>query len=241
MIRGATADWLVVDDAAALARHAAREVVAALGAALTDRGQASWVLSGGSTPLLLFRRLAAEPAALDWRRVSFYWADERCVPPERPESNYGAARRELLDRLPVTGERVHRIRGELPPAEAVRRYERQVAAALAAGQFDLVLLGLGADGHTASLFPGALPAVSGGRLVAATTSPVPPAARVSLTPAALSASRRTIFMVAGESKAEAVAASLSPASPDGSVAGLVRPTAGRPLWLLDRAAAAGLR
>ncbi len=221
-----------------LARRAADEVVTALGEAIERRSRASWVLAGGSTPRRLYELLAARPRALDWRRVHLFWGDERCVEPSSPASNFGLARDTLLARLPFAGERVHRLRGELTPAEAARRYSREVEAALARDPFDLVLLGLGADGHVASLFPGAKPPL--GEVVAVVESPVEPRLRVTLTTASLSRSRRLLYLVGGRDKAAAVARALDPSRRGELVSDRVRPSAGDTVWLLDRGAAAEL-
>lgn len=221
-----------------LARRAADEVVAVLGAALDRRPRASWVLAGGSTPRRLYELLAARSGALDWLRVELFWGDERCVEPTSPASNFALARSTLLASLALDGGRVHRIHGELAPSEAARRYDRQIAAALSQGPFDLVLLGLGADGHVASLFPGATPPVD--RLAAVVEAPVEPRRRVTLTPTALASARRLLVLVSGREKAAAVAAALDPGRRAELVSDGVHPAGGGALWLLDRAAAGNL-
>ncbi len=228
----------VLADAEALARRAATEVLRVLGAALEQYARASWVLAGGSTPRRLYEILAGRPRAIDWRRVELFWGDERCVEPTRAASNFRLVRETLLARLPFSGHRVHRVRGELPPAEGAADYARQVAAALDGGPFDLVLLGLGADGHVASLFPGALPAA--GELVAAIEAPAEPRWRVTLTPAALARTRRLLYLVRGRDKAAALARALDPARQVDLISDQVRPRAGATLWLVDREAAAEL-
>lgn len=221
-----------------LARRAAAEIVGVLGEALERRSRASWVLAGGSTPHRLYRLLAGRPQALDWRRVELYWGDERCVEPSSAASNYALAHDTLLAGLPFAAEGVHRVRGELAPSEAARHYAREVEAALAAAPFDLVLLGLGADGHVASLFPAALPPA--GPLAVAVEVPSRPRWRVTLTPAALRRSRRLIYLVRGRDKAAAVAQALDPGRKAGQITDRVRPAAGETLWLLDRGAAGEL-
>lgn len=220
-----------------LARAAAEEVLVALGDALGRRSRASWVLPGGSTPRRLYERLASQPEALDWARVELFWTDERCVAPRSPASNFALVRDTLLAKLPLAPDRVHRLRGELPPAEAARLYAAEVAAELERGPFDLVLLGLGADGHTASLFPGPGPVPDG--LAAAVKAPFEPRRRVTLTPAALANNRRLVYLVAGRNKAAAVARALDPDHRAEVVSDRIVPRGGT-LWLLDREAAAGL-
>lgn len=228
----------VLADGEALARRAADEVVAVLGEAVERRGRGSWVLAGGSTPRRTYELLAARPEALNWQRVELYWGDERCVEPTSRASNYRSAHDTLLARLPIAAERVHRIRGELTPVEAAWEYAAEVETALTAGPFDLVLLGLGADGHVASLFPGALPRP--GVLAAPVQAPVKPRWRVTMTPAALSRSRRLLYLVSGREKAAAVARALD-SSPEGrEVSDLVDPSDGDTTWLLDHEAAARL-
>jgi 6-phosphogluconolactonase len=209
------------------------------------------VLTGGSTAPAVYERLAAEPFAsrVDWRRVHVWWTDERCVPPDDPRSNYGAARAALLDRVPIPCEQIHRMRGEdaNPDREAVL-HEAALRAeqALARGErprFDFAFLGLGGDAHVASLFPGA-PAIGlDDRLVAAvrradTAIPDPAVDRLTLTFPALNAARAAVFLVAGEGKAHALRAVLEePADVGRLPAQGIRPAAGPPVWLVDRGAA----
>ncbi len=206
-------------------------------------------LSGGRTPVDLFHRLArAEPRTWPWKDVEVFFADERCVAPLSADSNFGSAWVEFLSKVPIPRRRIHRLRGELaPPSEAARRYGRLLGTIPRAGtgepRFDSVLLGIGADGHTASLFPGS-PAVRERRatVVPVSGSPLPPfVPRLTLTPSALSSAREVCFLIAGGDKADALKRifqagpggdPLCPAScivPDG-------PTA----WYLDRAAATRL-
>src|SRR5467141_689148 len=150
-------DLAVLPNAAALADAAAGRFVAAAGDAITSRGQFVVALSGGSTPRDTYLRLGTEAlvARVMWSRVQVLWGDERCVPPHHVESNYRMARETLLDRVPVPAANVHRIHGEDDPATAAEAYETTLRALLRTpARIDLVLLGLGEDGHTASLFPG---------------------------------------------------------------------------------------
>src|SRR5580765_4204926 len=160
------ADVAVLPSAAALADAAAARFVAAAGDAIASHGQFIVALSGGSTPRDTYLRLSKEDlvSKVMWSRVQILWADERCVPPDNVESNYRMARETLLDRVPVPAANVHRIHGEDDPATAAAAYEVTLRALLKTpagppraapgARIDLVLLGLGEDGHTASLFPG---------------------------------------------------------------------------------------
>lgn len=219
---------------------AARIVVEVLTAAIAERGQARWVLAGGGTPAALYQRLATRCAgALDWSRVAFYWGDERCVPPTDPDSNFGRAEAALLRPLGASPGAVHRIAGELGARAAAAAYDATVDEVLAEGAWDLVLLGLGADGHTASLFEPPAPAgvaAAAAPWAMAALSPLAPRERVTLTVPALSRSRRVLFLVTGAAKAAAVAGALGG---DRLLAAThVRPVGdGRLTWCLDRPAA----
>jgi len=223
-------------DEAALARSAAAVVIAALGRALALRGRARWVLAGGSTPQRLYRLLADRPSAVDWSKVDFFWSDERLVPPSSPASNYGVTREALLDPLGIDPLRCHRVEGESAPRRAAKRYQEEVANALATGGWDLLLLGLGADGHTASLFP---PRREGedddGRWVALTRAPSPPVERLTLTLSALSRARSVLFLVSGARKASAVSRAL--AGDPTLHAASVTASGGPVVWCLDEPAA----
>jgi 6-phosphogluconolactonase len=198
---------------------------------LADRSVARVALAGGSTPKAMYRLLAS-PAfreRVDWRRVEIFFGDERCVPPDHADSNYRMAREALLDHVPLPPENVHRIEGEKDPEAAARAY-----AALLPERFDLALLGMGPDGHTASLFPGT-PALAEreARAVAVYVERMK-SWRVTLTAPVLSAAEEVIVMTVGEEKAGALALALE--GPEGAVPiQLVKPR--RMTWLIDRAAA----
>ncbi len=190
-MRARDIDLLVLDDEEAAAEATADRLAEAARAGLEI------ALTGGSTP-----RRAYELAALreqDWSRAGAWWGDERCVPPEDERSNYRLARESLLDRL-SSSPRIHRIRGELDPAEAAQEYERELGET----RLDLVLLGIGPDGHVASLFPGA-PTLEERerRVVAAEAGHEPFVPRVTLTLPVLCAGRSVLFLVTGEEKADA--------------------------------------
>ncbi|MFN2433235.1 MAG: 6-phosphogluconolactonase [Gemmatimonadota bacterium] len=231
----------VAEDHEASCRRAAR-MIADAAAPVAGRDAFTLVLSGGSAPRRLFELLAEGfPAPLPWELVHVFWCDERCVPPDHPESNYGAARTLLLDHVPIPPGGVHRMRGELGPERGAEAYREELTALSPAGPpaFDLALLGLGDDGHTCSLFPGS-PALGSPRAVEPARSPRGIAGRITLTPAGLAGAQRVMFLVAGEGKAEAVAQTLEGERPAGEVpARAIRPR-GEVVWLLDAAAAADL-
>jgi 6-phosphogluconolactonase len=216
--------------------------------AVAERGVFSIALSGGSTPAELYRRLASPPAVerVNWPAVQVFFGDERCVPPGHPESNYGMVRRTLLEGAPVPNENVHRMAGELPPAVAATMYEDELRAVFriphdAVPRFDLILLGMGPDGHTASLFPGTAALHEWQRLVVANHVPQLNTDRLTLTFPVLNNGRQVAFLVTGADKAEALAGVLEgPPTPDRYPAQAVRPTDGRLVWLMDKAAAAKL-
>ena len=175
---------------------------ATVGELLADQAKqgGSIVLTGGSTPGNAYER-AAERAP-DWGRVTLWWGDERCVPPDDELSNYGLAKRTLLDRLEVQPRAVHRIKGELPPPDAAR----ELAAELAGAELDLLLLGMGPDGHVASLFPGSPQLQVEDRRAAAGPPGLDPRVdRVTMTMPTLRTAHRIVFLIAGEDKADAVA------------------------------------
>ena len=188
-------------------------------------------LAGGSTPARAYA-LAADMRS-DWSGTRFWWGDERCVPPDDERSNYRLVRETLLDRIGARDEDVHRIRGELPPEEAASAYDRDLEGV----RLELALLGIGPDGHTASLFPYA-PTLREGerRAVAAEPGLEPFVDRVTMTVPMLGAAALVVFLVAGGSKAEAARRAFAEPSDSGTPASLVRGV--RTLALLDRAAAA---
>ena len=220
-------DLVVLDDARAAARHAG----ALLAQAAAEGGHVA--LSGGTTPGAAHGAAAAlQP---DWSGVEVWWGDERCVPPDDERSNYALARRTLLDALRAQPTAVHRIRGELDPEEAACEYD----AALRGIRLRLNLLGIGPDGHTASLFPHAPGLQERERLaIAAEPGLEPRVMRVTMTPPMLANADTVLFLVTGESKSEAVALAFGGVASAATPASLVRSAGGRTLVVLDRAAAA---
>jgi 6-phosphogluconolactonase len=232
----------VVPDPAALAETAARHFVEASQQAIDARGVFSVALSGGSTPRELHRRLASPPLAhqVDWSRVQIFFGDERCVPPSDPESNYHMAEETLLSQVPIPAANVHRMRGELPPEEAAADYERQLKAFFGdePPRLDLILLGMGDNGHTASLFPGLSAVHEEQRWVVAEHVSEVDMWRLTVTPVILNLGRQVLFLVAGAAKASMLQQVLEgPYAPDERPAQIVRPTPGEVTWLVDAAAA----
>lgn len=237
----------VYPDTAGLARAAAELFVHLAEGAVRARGRFTVALAGGSTPRGTYALLASEAFAprVDWSRVHVFWGDERCVPPEHPESNHRMARETLLDHVPIPPANVHRIPCEQEPMRAAATYERtlQEFFALAPGagvpQFDLILLGMGDDGHTASLFPGTAALHERRRWVVAHYVEKLQAWRVTLTPAVLNAADHVAFLVSGAGKATRLREVLRGSyQPDILPAQIVQPASGRLVWLVDAAAAA---
>jgi 6-phosphogluconolactonase len=242
-------DVQVYPDAATLTHAAAEHFVARAAEAVTARGRFTITLSGGSTPRSTYTLLASDEYAprVDWSRVHVFWGDERCVPPDHPDSNYRTAHEALLRHVPIPTGNVHRIHGELEPERAAREYERALLTVFGASpggpppRFDLVLLGMGDDGHTASLFPGTAAVHEGERWVVAHLVPKLSAWRVTLTPAVINAAAHATFLVSGAAKAERLREVLKgPHRPDVLPAQIVNPTGGQLLWLVDAAAASRL-
>jgi 6-phosphogluconolactonase len=227
---------------------AAEEVVRAANEAVAQRGRFTIALAGGSTPKSLYNLLATNArTALPWDRMFFFWGDERHVPPTDSDSNYRMADEAMLAKIPVPAANVFRMKTENPEAAAVAEdYEQTLRKffQLEPGQlptFDLILLGMGPDGHTASLFPGTAALQEKSRLVLANWVEKMKTYRITLTLPVLNAARCVIFLVSGTDKAPALHAVL-----EEDVAGeqypakLVRPTQGKVIWLVDRAAASSL-
>lgn len=192
--------WTPLPSAEAVAQRARDRILQRAQAAITERGAFHLVLAGGGTPERCYRLLQHTPA--DWGQWHIWFGDERCLPPDHPQRNSRMASDALLDRVPIPRHQIHPIPAELGPTEAARRYRHEIAAAL---PFDLVLLGLGEDGHTASLFPGQRHP-DDALVVPVTCAPKPPPERVSLNYPALQRSNWLLFLVTGAGKGEAVAA-----------------------------------
>src|ERR1700722_1236261 len=236
---------VILDDAPALYAHAAEEIAYFAGEAVCTHGEFSLCLSGGSTPAAIYDLLGTKfHFSIDWKEMQLFWGDERCVPPDDPASNYAMTVRTLLSKLALKPSQIHRVLGEKPPEEAALAYEDELRShfGLSSGEFprfELMLLGLGENSHTASLFPGS-PAIHESERLAVAVEVDDPTQRhrVSLTPPVINNSARVMFMAAGESKAQAVWNILKgPRDVDKFPAQVVAPTNGDVIWLLDKAAA----
>lgn len=226
-----------------LASCAAGLFVASAQSAIKTRNHFSVALSGGSTPRELYARLATAKFStrINWEAVHFFWGDERCVPPDHADSNYRMMRDAL--RVPIPEENIHRIYGELAPESAAEKYENELRSFFkATPRFDLILLGLGDDGHTASLFPDspALKESTRWALPVEQATPPPPfVPRVTLTLPVINNAQEIIFLVTGSGKAARVAEILGSAPPPTELpACAIHPTNGNLSWLLDTSATA---
>ena len=240
-----TRDVRVYPDVEALSRAAADNLATALNAVLARSGSVSLVLSGGSTPRTLYRVLAtAYGEAIRWDRVRVYWGDERYVPPDDPRSNYRMVREALLDYVSITAENVYPMPTDLPdPDAAALAYEQMLRRHFQGAwpRFDLILLGLGTDGHTASLFAGSPALDEPARWVTVARAPVEPSMRLTLTLPVINHAARVDFLVTGAEKAGVLGRVLRVA-PDATEipAARVRPVQGMVTWWIDEATAAGL-
>ncbi len=236
-----------VPDRAALARNAAQRFVMIARHAIAERGRFSVALSGGSTPRDLYALLAQPEFAgqVNWERVHLFWGDERCVSSDSPESNYQMAF-ETLGKLPIPAQQVHRVPTELESGDAAITYEQTLRDFFRVEgdqlpSFDLILLGMGANGHTASLFPQSPALLETAHWVVSQYVDEVKMHRITLTAPILNAAAHILFMVAGRDKAETVQAVLrGEYRPEFLPAQLIQPTHGRLVWLLDRAAASRL-
>jgi 6-phosphogluconolactonase len=227
--------------------HAAAELFIDQAAhSAVERDQFLVALNGGSTPNRLFQLLATEYLGnVDWSKVHIFWGDERCVPPEDPGSSYGQARDMLLSHVPIPQANIHRVKGELDPSAASNDYARVLkefaSPPLDWPRFDLVYLGMGEDGHTASLFPGSPADVSEPTMPVTAQYQDRPANRVTLTPVVFNSARVIVFMATGEKKARTFAEVLSDRyNPEHYPAQRIRPDPGTLIWLVDEAAAGKL-
>ena len=231
-----------------LFQAAAEEVIRAATEAIAERGRFTIALSGGSTPRNLYTLIAANASAnLPWAQMFFFWGDERHVPPEDADSNYRMAQETLLSKVPVPPGNVFRIPAENPDATAAAEaYEQTLRRFFALGpgevpRFDLILLGLGPDGHTASLFPETAALGETSRLVVANWVEKLNASRITFTLPVLNAARCVAFLVSGADKAAVVREVLEGNAPaEKYPSRLVQPSQGKLIWFVDRAAASEL-
>ncbi len=235
----------VLPDRAALAAEAADHVVEVVSAVHRERDFAHVALAGGSTPRAVNALLAAEPRrkAVDWLRVVFWFGDERCVPPSHPDSNYRMNAETLLEPLAIAHAQVHRMRGEDDPSAAAADYDAVLVRELGERpRLDLVLLGMGPDGHTASLFPGTITAIDNDKRCIAHYVPQLGTWRLTLTPRAINAARNVAITAGGAEKADALRGVLEgPRQTDVFPSQLVHPHEGELRWLVDAEAAAKLK
>jgi 6-phosphogluconolactonase len=234
----------VLRDAAALAEAAADHIIAVLDVTLSRRDLAHLALAGGSTPRAVNALLTAAPrrTAVDWTRVVFWFGDERCVPPSDTDSNYRMNRETLLDPLKIPASHVHRMRGEDDPSAAAADYDAVLQLELGiVPKLDLMLLGMGPDGHTASLFPGTVTAIDKDKRCIAHYVPKLEKWRMTLTPRTINAARAVAITAGGAEKADALHGVLEgPKQTDVYPAQLVHPTSGELHWFVDAAAASKL-
>ncbi|HVC46177.1 MAG TPA: 6-phosphogluconolactonase [Terracidiphilus sp.] len=241
-------DYHVVADSAALAEAAAEHFVAVTAQAAAARGRARIAISGGSTPKAAFQLLAdpAKPwrARMPWDKLDLYWVDERCVPPDHADSNYRMTREALLDHVPLAPERIHRMEGELEPEAAAARYESELRNSFRlegaeTPRFDLIALGMGPDGHTASLFPHTAAIHELGRLVTANHVQNKDAWRITLTWPVINQAASVFFLIGGADKAAVLSEVFTgPRDPERLPSQLIWPSGGILTLVLDKAAAA---
>ena len=226
----------------AMAERAAHILAEQCEEAVEERGVFSVAISGGTTPVPLFQLLSSPDWAerLPWDKINIYWVDERCVGPEHPDSNYGMARRELLSHVPAT--HYYRMKGEDDPVAAGKHYEeilREHFNTTELPRFDFILLGMGDDGHTGSIFPGSPALVEKKRWVIDQYVPERKADRLTLTLPVLNNARCCMFMVSGKEKHDCLQRTLDLLAPPTLPAQMVRPTFGDLVWVVDEAAALG--
>ncbi|GAC1358357.1 MAG: 6-phosphogluconolactonase [Ktedonobacteraceae bacterium] len=221
----------IYPDTQTLSSEAAPFIVRLANEALVSHGRFTIALSGGSTPKVLYGLLGDEPyrSQIDWTRVEIFWSDERCVPPDDKESNYAMAQQVLLSKIPIPANQIHRMPVDQTDQDAASQaYTVEMQRAFSTDQipnFDLIQLGMGPEGHTASLFPHQASLHEQQRLVMPVSVPKPPPPRLTFTPPLLNAAKHILFLVTGSEKADAQ---------------VVRPTNGEVIWMLDRAAAGKL-
>jgi 6-phosphogluconolactonase len=237
----------IFKDLQELSLTAAELFVKSAAQAITTRGHFYTALSGGGTPKPLYELLARAPYRdqIDWSKVHIFWGDERCVPHDDPGNNYFQAKQALFDHIPLPPENIHRVASELEPEDAANDYARVLntfaEAPFSWPRFDLVLLGMGDDGHTASLFPGSQVNVTSPAIAVTANYQDRPARRISLTQLVFNAARQIVFLAVGQGKSETLASILNGVyHPELLPAQRIRPTDGEILWLIDEAAASKL-
>lgn len=244
MIRATHLSLLVTEDPLDMAKQAAEIIEEQCKKALARRSIFNLAISGGKTPLALFRLLSSPEWAgrIDWERTAMYWVDEHCVGPDSPESNYRLARQELLSRVPIT--RFYRMKGEDNPVKAAEAYEAMLKDhfCLIPGEFprfDCILLGVGDDGHTGSLFPNESAVYETERLVVDQYIRSIKSSRITMTFPVLNNARCCIFMANGKEKNYVLKTALDLMADPALPAQMVRPTNGGLVWIIDEAAYTG--
>lgn len=235
----------IVPDNAMLAQTAAQEFHRLAEAAVQERGRFSVALSGGNTPRAVFSLLASEHKQLPWDRIHIFFGDERHVPPDHPDSNFRMANESLLSRVPIPEKNVHRIRAELEADAAATEYEQELREFFHLINhdwpcFDLIFLGIGDDGHTASLFPGSKALTESSRRVVANWVEKFQTFRITVTFPVLNHASEVVFMVSGAGKAQILSEVLRPGARK-YPAQSVQPEKGQLLWLVDQGAGSLLR
>lgn len=236
-------ELMIVDDAAALAEAAAQEFCRCATEALTAHGRFSVALAGGNTPRAVYSLLAEKHRDLAWDKIFIFFGDERHVPPDQPESNYRMANEALLARVPVPKNNIFRVRAELAAAAAADDYDRRLRQFFALGRcawprFDLILLGVGEDGHTASLFPGSVALEEQTHLVSSNWVEKFQSYRITFTLPVLNHAAEDLFLASGQGKSQILHEIFSPPAQAAAYpAQMVRPQDGRLLWIADKAAA----
>jgi 6-phosphogluconolactonase len=229
----------VAADPQALAVTVAEHVVRSAQESLRLTGHFAIALSGGKSPRLLYQTLAdvAHASRIDWASVDVFFSDERCVPPDSTESNFRQATELLLDHVPVAYERIFRLRGEADPHQAADEYDQLLRSRFPENGLDLALLGVGDDGHTASLFPGTEALVETKRLCVANYVPGRSVWRLTMTPAFLNRSYEVLVIASGSAKAAVVQRALEGGNASEYPVQLIRPASAKLFWFLDAAAA----
>ena len=237
----------IYPDLDTLSSEAAQHIVRLASESIVTHGHFTIALSGGSTPKKLYGLLGSEPyrSQIDWTQVGIFWSDERCVPPDDPESNYAMAQQVLLSNISIPANQLHRMPADQDDREAASEaYTEEMRRTFGTNgipQFDLIQLGMGPEGHTASLFPHQPSLHEQQRLVMPVSVPKPPPDRLTFTPPLLNAARYILFLVTGSEKADAVQHVLGGVyQPDEYPAQIVHPPHGEVTWMLDTAAAAQL-
>jgi 6-phosphogluconolactonase len=232
-------------DPESLSRAAAEFILSAAERGIAARGRTVLALSGGATPVLLYRLLAAAPFgdALPWPKMHLFWVDERCVSQNHPASNYRLVVDTFLSRVRLSDQNIHRIRGEEGPDAAARAYEEELSLFFSPARmpvFDLVLLGVGEDGHTASLFPGSAALRERKRRVLPVYLDPPELNRVTLTLTVLNNAEQVLFLAVGRRKAAVVHEIMEDGNPKKYPAGMVQPARGSLTWMIDQEAGSAL-